>query len=310
MRSTRRIIERGCRVLLLLLVVIATMTASPVTRAQPAGATGASAIGINRTIATGYHFLATPHAHLMRIRLGDYNRASASTGALPTFAPIAFPHPPTLAGSIGIIEKVFPIHGTGDLSLIPPSSNMILQPLPARQVRVSAWTALRAAQAAWGLTADEVDLRRGIVRAVISMRDDALHQDLKAWLVVAKLMTWCPAPGCNTMYSKMVIVVDARTGKVLFSYPADPTPIPAPGPPPTAMPVGVPAMVPPPVTTIVSLPAMGPPPTATPASPGTSPIGRGSARPTPTAPPPPTPQTPGPWMGSGPAPTPTPTFRP
>lgn len=250
MRATRRTVERGCRVLVPLLLVmgtmlvVGTMTTSPVTRAQP----------------------------------------------------ITFPHPLTLKETIGA-RKAFGPNGTGDISRVPASSNVILQPLPASQVRVSAVVALWAAQAAWGLASDQVDPRTGIVRAVISLKGDRLHHDLKAWLVVARLTTFCPAPGCNTMYSKMVIVVDARTGKAVFSYPADPAPTPT----------SVPAGETPPVSTIVSIPAMEPPPVATPPPLGVSPIGSGSARPPATAPPPPTPQTPGPWTGSGPAPTPTPT---
>jgi len=246
MRTTTRTVERGCRVLLPLLLVVGTMATSPVTRAQP----------------------------------------------------IKFPHPLTLKETIGA-TKAFGLNGTGDISRVPASSNVILQPLPASQVRVSAVVALWAAQAAWGLASDQVDPRTGIVRAVISLRGDRLHHDLKAWLVVARLTTFCPAPGCNTMYGAMVIVVDARTGKAAFSYPADPAPTPT----------SVPAMGPPPPTPI-GVPAMGSPPVATPPPPGVSPIGSGAARPTATAPPPPIPQTPGPWTGNGPAPTPTPTFRP
>ncbi len=246
MRTTTRTVERGCRVLLLFLLVAGTMTTSLVARAQP----------------------------------------------------IKFPHPPTLKETIGA-KKAFGINGTGDLSRVPASSNAILQPLPASQVRVSAVVALWAAQATWGLAGNQVDPRTGIVRAVISLKGDRVHHDLKAWLVVARLTTFCPAPGCNTMYSKMVIVVDARTGRATFSYPADPAPTPT----------SVPTIGPPPPTPI-GVPAMGPPPVATPPPPGMSPIGSGSVRPTPTAPPPPIPQTPGPWRGNGPAPTPTPTFRP
>lgn len=220
--------------------------------------------------------------------------SSPVTGAQP----ITFPQPPTLKETLAA-TKAFGVNGTGDLSRVPASSEVILQPLPASHVRVSAVVALWAAQAAWGLASDQVDPRTGIVRAVISLKGDRLHHDLKAWLVVARLTTFCPAPGCNTMYSKMVIVVDARTGKAVFSYPADPAPTPP----------SVPTIGPPPPTPI-AVPAMGPPPMATPPSPGVSPIGSGAVRPTATAPPPPTPQTPGPWRGNGPAPTPTPTFRP
>jgi len=247
MRTTTRTVERGCRVLLLFLLVAGTMTTSLVARAQP----------------------------------------------------IKFHHPLTLKETIGA-KEAFGLNGTGHLSRVPASSNVILQPLPASQVRVSAVVALWAAQAAWGLTSDQVDRRTGIVRAVISLRGDRLHHDLKAWLVVAHLTTFCPAPGCNTMYSKMVIVVDARTGKAIFSYPADPA----------STPTSAPVVESPPVSTIVSVPPMGPPPVATPPPPGVSPIGSGAARPTATAPPPPTPQAAGPWTGNGPAPTPTPTFQP
>lgn len=247
MRTTTRTVERGCRVLVPFLLVVGTMTTSPVTTAQP----------------------------------------------------ITFPHPTTLKDTLSA-KKAFGVDGTGDISRVPASSNVILQPLLASQVRVSAVVALWAAQAAWGLASDQVDPRTGIVRAGITLRGDRVHHDLKAWLVVARLTTFCPAPGCNTMYTKMVIVVDARTGKATFSYPADPAPTPT----------SAPAVESPPVSTIVSVPPMGPPPLATPPPPGVSPIGSGAARPTATAPPPPTPQTPGPWTGNNPAPTPTPTFRP
>ncbi len=246
MRTTTRTVERGCRVLVPLLLITGMMTAPLVSSAQS-----------------------------------------------------EFPHLPTLKETISV-TKAFGVNGTGHLSRVPASSNVILQPLPASQVRVSAVVALWAAQAAWGLTSDQVDRRTGIVRAAISLRGDRLHHDLKAWLVVARLTTFCPVPGCNTMYSKMVIVVDARTGKAAFSYPADPA----------STPTSAPVVESPPVSTIVSVPPMGPPPVATPPPPGVSPIGSGAARPTATAPPPPTPQAAGPWTGNGPAPTPTPTFQP
>lgn len=169
---------------------------------------------------------------------------------------------------------------SGDISLVPTRPDAVLQPLPASEARVSPFVALDAAKAAWGLTDQQVDPRVGIVRALFSFKNDALHQNIRAWIVVANMATYCPAPGCNTVYSKMVIVVDAETGKALFSYPTDPAP------------------------------TMGPPPAATPpplgvSSPGTTP-------PIPTSTPPATP-TPGTFStstGSSPVPSPTPATQP
>lgn len=171
---------------------------------------------------------------------------------------------------------------SGDISLVPTRPDVLLQPLSAAQVRISPFAALDVANADWGLSDQQIDRHVGVVRALISLKHDLLHQNIKAWIVAADIQTYCPAPGCNTVYSRMVIVVDVETGRAVFSYPTDPSP---------------------------RTPAMGPPPVVTPPPPGVYPSGGTSTSPTPTPPATPTVGTPGPWTGRGPAPTPTPTMH-
>lgn len=68
----------------------------------------------------------------------------------------------------------------------------------------------------WHLTPDQVE---AVVRAAVT--DGGTYGAGR--VVVADLMTYTP-PDNNTVYTEMVIVGDGRSGKVLFSYPAEPQP--------------------------------------------------------------------------------------
>ncbi len=98
----------------------------------------------------------------------------------------------------------------------------MLAPLPAGQVRVPAIRALQAAEKVWSLSDSDIDPRAGIVRAVVSIEGDVVHQDVRAWLVVADREMPNFAPGSTIMYHKIVVVVSAVTGRVVFSYPTSP----------------------------------------------------------------------------------------
>ncbi len=112
---------------------------------------------------------------------------------------------------------------SGDIALVPPRQDAVLAPLPAGQVRVPAIRALQAAEKVWGLSDSEIDPKAGIVRAVVSIEGDVVHQDLKAWLVIADREMPNFAPGSTITYHKVVVVVSAVTGRVIFSYPTEPT---------------------------------------------------------------------------------------
>lgn len=163
---------------------------------------------------------------------------------------------------------------TGNVALVPASPGATVSLLPKRNVRVSWQRALRAAKKDWGLRTRQVEV---IVRAVVTK--DSSHG--AGWAVVADLTTHNPAPGNTTLYARMVIVVSGRSGKVLFSYPVDPST------PPT--------------------PSLGPPPITTPPPPGVT--GGASTAATATPPATPMPDMAGVSSRRGPAPTPTPTFR-
>ncbi len=112
---------------------------------------------------------------------------------------------------------------SGNIALVPPRQDAELAPLPAGQVRVPAIHALQAAEKVWGFSDSDMDPKAGIVRAVVSIKGDAVHQHLKAWLVIADRGMPNFAPGSSITYHKIVVVVSAATGHVVFSYPTDPT---------------------------------------------------------------------------------------
>jgi hypothetical protein len=106
---------------------------------------------------------------------------------------------------------------SSNVALVPLSSNVTVSAVPKRKVHVSWQRALRSAEKEWGLNSAQVEV---IIRAEVSV--GSLH--VIGWVVVADLVTHNPAPGSNATYDKMVIVVDGKTGKGRFSYPADPEP--------------------------------------------------------------------------------------
>ncbi len=112
---------------------------------------------------------------------------------------------------------------SGDIALVPSRQDAVLAPLPAGQVRVPAIRALQAAEKVWGLSDSDIDLKAGIVRAVVGIEGDAVHHDVKAWLVIADREMPNFAPGSTITYHKIVVVVSAVTGRVAFSYPTEST---------------------------------------------------------------------------------------
>jgi hypothetical protein len=107
---------------------------------------------------------------------------------------------------------------SGNIALIPPSPNVTVWRVPKRNVHVSWQRALNAAKKSWGLTSAQIEV---MVRAAVA--DNNVYA--RGWAVVADMITPNPAPGSNTVYDKMVILVDGRTGKAVFSYPVDPHPM-------------------------------------------------------------------------------------
>lgn len=126
------------------------------------------------------------------------------------FVALACLSPLTSAEAAGLHVKV-----TGNVALVPPAPGVVVSRLPKRRVHVSPARALQAAKHEWHLQTKQVD---EIVRGAAS--DDSNYG--AGWLVVADLQTHSPAPGNSTVYSKIVVVVSGTTGKVIFSYPAEP----------------------------------------------------------------------------------------
>lgn len=103
---------------------------------------------------------------------------------------------------------------SGNARLVPRTSSTSASSLSAAEVRVTPLQALRAAELGWGFTDDQIDPGRGIIRATV----DAVE----AWAVVVDEVTPNPGPGNNTIYTKIVVVVNALTGRYTFAYPASP----------------------------------------------------------------------------------------
>ena len=120
---------------------------------------------------------------------------------------------------------------SANVALLPSREDIRLVSLPATALptgtngmpKVTAAAALNVAEARFGFSDSQVDPSSGLVSAVISLRRDALHQNIKAWVIplVIDIPGQGPKPG-STMYHRLCIVVDATTGKFVFAYAADP----------------------------------------------------------------------------------------
>jgi len=67
---------------------------------------------------------------------------------------------------------------------------------------------------------EQIDPNTGAIPAVISKKLDPVHQNQRAWIVVADVAV--PAPQSGIVFHKLGIVVDAKTGKYLYTYTANP----------------------------------------------------------------------------------------
>ncbi len=121
----------------------------------------------------------------------------------------------------GSAQTVTSVPLSNNLGSIPTRADVTLGSLPGAQATVDAGTAIAAAEAAWHLPDANIDRTVGVVRALFSLKSDRRHQSVPAVLVVANARTFSPALD-HTAYNKLVIVVDAVTGKVVLSYPVDP----------------------------------------------------------------------------------------
>jgi hypothetical protein len=117
----------------------------------------------------------------------------------------------------------------GSISALPDASpaKVTLAPLPLDQAQVSARQALDAAEAAWGATDSDVDPNARAVPAVISVGNGGLTQNVKAWVVTLNHDTHSQGPAWDPVQvkHKLVVVIDATTGKSLMAYNAGPSQI-------------------------------------------------------------------------------------
>lgn len=114
-----------------------------------------------------------------------------------------------------------------NVAAVPSRDDMSLAPLPLAEVAISSSAAVSAAMTEWDLSASQLDESVGVVPAVVtesqSVTVTPAQRTAKALLVVANITTHSPVPFSSTTYSKMVIVVDAQTGRVRWSYPVEPS---------------------------------------------------------------------------------------
>lgn len=109
-----------------------------------------------------------------------------------------------------------------NLGSVPVRDNVVLNHLPSGMATVSPDVAIAAAERLWGFSDAQVDRGSGVVRTTVTIKGDIVHQNLHALLVVADVQLPNFAPRSNTRYQKIVVVVDAVTGKVILSYPVEP----------------------------------------------------------------------------------------
>lgn len=121
---------------------------------------------------------------------------------------------------------------SANVALLPSREDIQLVSLPATALpadpngvpKVTAAAALNVVETRFGFSDSQVDSSSGLVSAIISLRRDALHQNIKARVIpfVIDIPGQGPRPG-STMYQRLCVVVDATTGKFVFAYAADPS---------------------------------------------------------------------------------------
>jgi hypothetical protein len=146
--------------------------------------------------------------------------AAAQPPSSPTASTIVLPTATVTATGITV---------PGRISALPDASpaKVTLAPLPLDQAQASARHALDAAEAAWGVTDSDVDPNARAMPAVISVGNGGLTQNVKAWVVTLNHDTYSQGPAWDPVQvkHKLVVVIDATTGKYLMAYNAGPSQI-------------------------------------------------------------------------------------
>jgi len=108
---------------------------------------------------------------------------------------------------------------SGNIGAVPAHRDLVLRPLAADQTGISSDKAVSVAEQSYGLQGNEIDPSIGVVRAIVSWRGAAQWQNIRAWVVTADhdvAASWGPG-----LYKKLVVVVDATSGRDIFAYAAD-----------------------------------------------------------------------------------------
>lgn len=106
------------------------------------------------------------------------------------------------------------------MTALPARADATVAPLAADGISVSADQALNAASAEFHLRDGQIDANVGVVRALISIKGDVLHQREKVWIVPVNF-DW-PMPGTGLIFHKLLVVINGRTGRYEYAYTAAP----------------------------------------------------------------------------------------
>lgn len=115
---------------------------------------------------------------------------------------------------------------SADVKALPTRPDILVSPLSASDpgLKISAADAVRAAESQTGLLDSEIDRNIGIVRAIVSIHGNPLHQRERVWIVTADVESHPHAMiAPDVVFHKLCIVIDARTGQYEFGFPADAT---------------------------------------------------------------------------------------
>lgn len=120
---------------------------------------------------------------------------------------------------------------SGDVRSLPQRPDIELSSLPSINMPTNSHgslvtttsEAVALAERQFNLSDDQIDNNLGVVRALLSIRRDATHADIPAWVVTANMDVMGQGPATDDLvYHKVCIVIDAATGSYSFAYTADP----------------------------------------------------------------------------------------
>jgi hypothetical protein len=118
---------------------------------------------------------------------------------------------------------------SGDVALLPQNTSATLLPLALDDSFVAPEVALASALASGLTTEGAIDWDIGLVYGLMQW-GSATMPEFPAWVIPANIDTGSEG-GVPMIWHKRLIVIDARTGRYIFAYHGDPTPLPGAFPP-------------------------------------------------------------------------------